>query len=121
MFPDKAKIVSTLDEHTDHKYSETEFRPVRVLNTFSKIYEKNTRDFFISKIEPIFHRLFPHTGNPFLMNMCLLDNNVAGAVLTDLSTTFDCIPHGLTVVKLDVYGFKRDAAAYILIFCITCF
>ena len=53
--------------------------------------------------------------------MCLLDNNVVGAVLTDLSTTCDSTPHGLPVVKLDVYGFKRDPAAYILIFCITCF
>ena len=48
MFPDNAKIacVSPLDKHTDDKYSVTNFRPVSVLNTFSKIYEKIVKGFF---------------------------------------------------------------------------
>ena len=46
------------------------------------------------------------------------NNNVAGAVLTDLSKAFDCIPHGgwwlnPLVAKLDAYGFNRDTVAYI--------
>ena len=45
MFPDNAKItcLSLLDKHTNNKYSVTRFRPVNVLNTFSKIYEKIVR------------------------------------------------------------------------------
>ena len=40
-------------------------------------------------------------------------NNVAGAVLTDLSKTSDCIIHDLLVAKPDAYGFNRDTVAYI--------
>ena len=39
-FPDDAKVasVSPLDKDTDNKYSVSYFRPVNVLNIFSKMY-----------------------------------------------------------------------------------
>ena len=43
-----------------------------------------------------------------------MDNNfVVGAVLTDLSKAFDCIPHDLIIAKLSAYNFSDDALSYI--------
>ena len=43
-----------------------------------------------------------------------LDNNfIVGAVLTDLSKAFDCIPHDLLIAKLSAYGLNSDSLSYI--------
>ena len=42
-----------------------------------------------------------------------LDNNfVVGAVLTDPSKAFNCIPHALLITKLTAYGLNSDSLCY---------
>ena len=49
-------------------------------------------------------------------NIKLHNNNVASAVLTDLSKGLNCIPHDLLVAKLDTYGFNRETNQHLLTF-----
>ena len=55
-FPDDAKVagVSPLDKHTGNKYSASNFRPVGVLNIFSKIYEKVLKNMLVEKMNDHF-------------------------------------------------------------------
>ena len=42
------------------------------------------------------------------------EQKVAGAVLTDLSKAFDCLPHDLLIAKLHAYSFENSALIFIL-------
>ena len=44
-----------------------------------------------------------------------VDNRgVFGALLTDLSKVFDCIPHDLIIAKVEAYGFHIDPLKLVL-------
>ena len=121
-FPDDAKIaaVGPLDKGQPIRTVERNFRPVSVLNTFSKIYEKvlkqqltqhldNTLSVFIAAYRRAYstHHALTRLIEDWRSN---LDNDyLVGAVLMDLSKAFDCIPHDLLIAKLHAYGFDEDA------------
>ena len=56
VFPDNAKIssVSPIDKQSDDKNKVSNFRPVSVLNAFSKIYESVIKNQLISVLNNIF-------------------------------------------------------------------
>ena len=60
-----------------------------------------------------------HSTEQCLMTMiemwrkALDEHKVAGAVLTDLSKAFDCLPHDLLIAKLHAYGFDKSALRFI--------
>ena len=124
IFPDNAKVacVKPLDKKTNNTISN--FRPVSILNTFSKIYGKFSKDFLISEIEMFLSPFLAayrklYSTQHVLVKMIEewrenLDKNFsAAAVLTDLSKAFDCIPHDLLISKLWAYGLSSDSLCYI--------
>ena len=120
-FPDRAKRASATpnDKGGNDKHIYTNYRPVSVLNTFSKIIElaifdqltKHANHFlsiFISAYRKMYStqhvliRLFKEWWEQ------LDHNKIVGTVLLDLSKAFDCIPHDLLIVKLNSYGFNKN-------------
>ena len=56
MFPENAKVASVtpIDKKTDDKNSVLNFRPISVLNCFSKFYEKIRKTQLVTKINNLF-------------------------------------------------------------------
>ena len=96
------------------------YRPVSILPTLSKVYERVMHD----QLTEHFDRIF----NPFLAafrkgfgcqstllrlledwRMALDRHECAAAILMDLSKAFDCLPHRLLVAKLKAYGLSTGA------------
>ena len=125
-FPDKGKraAVTPLDKGEPVRTTEKNYRPVSVLNAFSKIYEKIITEQLIPHLDHCLSKFIATYKQQYNTQHVLirmieewrqnLDNdNVAGAVLMDLSKAFDCIPHDLLIAKLSAYGFHEDALVYI--------
>ena len=99
---------------------ERNYRPVSILNAFSKIFEKILKEQlspFLDKTLSIFIAAYrtAYSTQHVLIKLIeewksKLDNNfIAGSVLMDLSKAFDCIPHDLIIAKLHAYGFDDNA------------
>ena len=116
VFPENAKpaLAIPLDKGKPSKNEMSNFRPVSVLN----------KDQIVCGMEKYFLPfLSAYRKNHSLQNILIsfteewrknLDNNfVVGAVLTDLSKTFNCIPRDLIIAKLSAYNFSDEALSHI--------
>ena len=133
VFPNNTKIesVSLFDKLSSDKNKVTNFRPVSVLNTFSKIYETVTKNQVISVLNNIFSpflAVYQESYNTQHLLIRLLeewrenlDNNyTVSVVLMDLSKAFNCIPHDLLIAKLSAYGLHGNALKYLYTYLKTC-
>ena len=112
-FPDTKKVATVvpIDKKTDNKYIVSNFRPVSLLNCFSKIYENyikicivNSTNNYISPYVSAYRKGYNSQRRliRFLEKWRQhLDNNkVVGGVFMDLSKAVDCVPHDLLIATL---------------------
>ena len=116
-FPDVLKKADIKPIYKKNSRTEkSNYRPVSILPNISKIYEKCIYEQLEKFFEPIFSKhqfgfRKGHSAQQCLIFMvekwkkCLDKGGIFGALLTDLSKAFDCIPHDLLITKLDAYGF----------------
>ena len=104
--------------------NKTNFRPISVLPSISKVFErimlKQINSFFSEKLPPILggykkgyscqHSLLRLIEN---WKRCLDKKGIVGTALIDLSKAFDLIDHGLLIAKLAAYGFSKNALYFI--------
>ena len=114
IFPDLAKtaLFVPLDKGKPNKNGISNFRPLSILNTFSKIYEKVIKNQLLHGMENVFlPQISAYRKNYNSQHVLIhlteewrgyLDEDfVVGTVLTDLSKAFDCISHDLLIATLE--------------------
>ena len=112
-FPNNAKraAVCPLNKGEANRTVERNFRPVSILNVFSKIYEKILKNQlipFLDETLSLFIAAYRKSyGTQHVLIRVIeewrvkLDNDyIVEAILMDLSKAFECIPHDLLTVKL---------------------
>ena len=103
--------------------SENNYRLVSILNGFSKIYEHFINDKLISHVNDIFSDFVSAYRSKYSSSQMILSlieewkekldkGFFVGAVLTDLSKAFDCIPQDLLIAKLNVHGFDKKSLVF---------
>jgi retron-type reverse transcriptase len=124
-FPSSLKTADVTPLPKDReKDNKNKYRPVTLTPILSKIFEKDMYEQISEYVDKflspyLFGYRRGHSSEQCLMTMiemwrkALDEGKVAGAVLTDLSKAFDCLPHNLLIAKLHAYGFEKSALNFI--------
>ena len=110
--PDSAKLASVRSINGKHDRNELKnYRPVIVLNCFSKMYEKILNEQllpFVNRFisEPMSAYKSGYSSNHVLIRIienwrhALASDLFTGPVLMDLSKAFDCTPHDFLILQM---------------------
>ena len=124
-FSDSAKIASVRPIFKKGERTEIgNYRPVSILNCFSKIYERFLHNQIVSFSNEFLSDFISAYRKEYSTNHVLIrlienwkttqDKNLfTGTVLMDLSKAFDCILHDLLIAKLHAYGLSFDAVTFL--------
>ena len=107
------------------KDNKKNYRPVSLTPILSKVFEKDMNEQILEYVERFLSKYVFGYRKKHNSELCIIvmiemwrkaldECKVAGAVLTDLSKAFDCIPHNLLIAKLQAYGFDKPALNFIL-------
>ena len=120
-FPETLKManVTPVYKKKDH-LDKSNYRPVSILPSISKIYETVIADQLNEYMNSMFSAMLSayrkqHSCQHVLIDLIeewrskLDDKSYVGAVLMDLSKAFDCLPHDLLLAKLKAYGLCDEA------------
>ena len=125
MFPSKAKVAAVLPFFKkDDRLNKKNYRPISILSTISKIFERILKDQIMEYMDNILSPYVSAYRKNYSTQHVLIrlveewrkaldDGNLVGTILMDLSKAFDCIPHNLLIAKLQAYGFKKNALKHI--------
>ena len=125
LFSEKAKVayVRPIFKKNGREKNEN-YRPVSILNCFSKVYE----NFLLEKFKPFINSFLSeylaayrknYSTNSALIRLigdwkkALDEKFLVGTVLMDLSKAFDCIPHDPLIAKLHTYSFSQKTVTFI--------
>jgi hypothetical protein len=125
IFPDDLKKAQVTPLYKkDDPFEMKNYRPVSILSSTSKVFEKVINDQLCTYFDNIFHNFLaafrPKYGcQTTLLRMIedwkmALDNNEhVGAILMDLSKAFDCLPHNLIALKLKAFGLSDNSVSLV--------
>ena len=94
------------------------YRPVSLLNTFTKIYERFLHENLTIYVDTFLLKFISAYRKSYSSNHVLIrlieswKKTFVGAVLTDLSKAFDSIPHDLLIAKMHAYGFSKNSLVF---------
>ena len=102
------------------KKDKKDYRPVSILPVFLKVFERSMFaqmssffDNFLSKQQYGFRKGYSTQQCLFALlekwKRAVDSGQMFGALLTDLSKTFDCLDHELLIAKRNAYGFSLPA------------
>ena len=122
-FPDELKKVdvSPIFKELDPTLI-SNFRPISVLPSTSKIYERILKEqmshHFKDKLRDILCEFREGYSTQHALirviekwRKCLDNSGIVGTILMDLSKAYDCLPHDLLIAKLAAYGFSINQGA----------